>query len=276
MPKHETSALSMKELKLDLNFDRLKSYFPNITKEEKAAIREQGGYWFNFDWEYDDDTYIRFYDSLLKILDSYEVQDHINELYFITMMLDYEYRSLQDILDQDYQDTQTSKELAQFLLTFKTAKPNQSFSISAKAMTKSGSVKDERIAKWMCQQIYEAIESKNFPFEIFGEKVLLHLFGSDPMNSKTISMDKLEAASKLNPRKPTYKKYLANFSIQLRAYLNEYTSLTTPEGVLLANTHANLFFDIFEMLGYLDRMQISSEPKDYMHALLRNHLKPVY
>jgi hypothetical protein len=92
----------------------------------------------------------------------------------------------------------------------------------------------------MCQQIYEAIESKNFPFDIFGEKVLLHLFGSDPIESKTISMERFQAASKLNPRKPTYKKYY-----------------------------------VFKMLGYLDRLQISSEPKDYMHALLRNHMKSI-
>jgi hypothetical protein len=127
----------------------------------------------------------------------------------------------------------------------------------------------------MCQQIYEAIESKNFPFDIFGEKVLLHLFGSDPIESKTISMERFQAASKLNPRKPTYKKYLVNFCIQLRTYLNEHTTLTTQEGVLLANTQANLFFDVFKMLGYLDRLQISSEPKDYMHALLRNHMKSI-
>jgi hypothetical protein len=263
----------MKELKLDLKFDRLKNYFPNITEEEKTEIKLRGGYWFNLEWEYNDDTYKRWHDQLSTILDVYGLQDHKNELYFTVIMLDYQYRSIQDILNQDYQDTQTSKEVAQFLLTFKTAKANQSFSLVAKALTDSGSVKDERIAKWMCQQIYEAIDSKKFPFEIFGEKVLLHLFGSDPINSKTISLERLQAASKLNPRKPTYKKYLVNFSIQLRAYLNEHTTLTTPEGVLLANTHANLFFDIFEMLGYLDRMQISSEPKDYMHALLRNHLK---
>jgi hypothetical protein len=102
MPKHKTSALPMKELKLDLNFDRLKCYFPNITEEEKASIREQGGYWFNFDWEYDDDTYRRWYNLLSTILDVYELQNNINELYLIIITLDYEYRSLQDILNQDY------------------------------------------------------------------------------------------------------------------------------------------------------------------------------
>lgn len=262
----------MKELKLDLNFDRLIKYFPNITEEEKASIRKQGGYWFNFDWEYDDETYRRWYKTLSTILDSYDLQDHLNELYFIVIMLDYEYTSIKESLDQDYKDTQISKEVAQFLLTYKSAKPNQTFSLVAKSLTSSASIKDERVAKWMCQLIYEAIESQKFPFDIFGENTLINLFGQD-FHNKPLSIEKLKSTSELNPRKPTYKKYLAKFCIELRSYLNEHTTLTTPEGVLLANTHANLFFDIFEMLGYLDRMQISSEPKDYIHALLRNHLK---
>lgn len=263
----------MKELKLDLNFDRLKNYFPNISEDEKTQIKSQGGYWFNLEWEYNDDTYKRWYGELSTILDAYGLQDHINELYFTVIMLDYQYRSIEDFLDKDYQDVQTSKEIAQFLLTFKTAKPNQPFTLVAKALTSTASVKNEQIANWMCQQIYDAIEAKKFPLDLFGEKVLLHLFGPDPMNIQSISLDRLQAASKLNPRKPTYKKYLANFCIQLRAYLNEHTNLPTPEGVLLANVHADLFFDIFEMLRYLNRMNISSEPKDYIHALLRNQIK---
>jgi hypothetical protein len=264
--------LTLKELKLDLNFDRLKTYFPNITEEQKAAIKLRGGYWFNFEWEYEDSRYIRIYNQLFTILEGYDLQEHINELYFILITLDDDFMAIKDLLDQDYLDTQTSKEVAQFLLTFKSAKPNQTFSLVAKSITNTASIKDERIAKWMCQLIYGAIEAQKFPFDIFGEKIQLHLFGQD-FHDKPLTVENLETASKLNPRKPTYKKYLAKICTHLRAYLNEYTNLTTPDGVLLANTHATLFFDMFELFGYVDRMKITSEPKDYIHALLRNYLK---
>ena len=166
--------MTLKELKLDLNFDRLKTYFPNITEEQKAAIKQRGGYWFNFEWGYEDSRYIRIYNELFIILEGYDLQEHINELYFILITLDDDFMAIKDLSDQDYIDTQTAKEVAQFLLTYKSSKPNQAFSLVAKSLTSSVSIKDERIAKWMCQLIYDAIEAKDFQLTDYEGKVVIY------------------------------------------------------------------------------------------------------
>lgn len=264
----------MSNFKLNLNFDRLKDYFPNITEEQKAKIKLDGGYRINFDMEYaDENAYYRTSDALLEILKVYGLEDHLNEIYYIILLLDCEYHDTMYIQEQSYNDDQTTKELAQFLLTHKTAKPNQAFQLVAKSLTNSASIKNTQVANWMCEVIYNAIETKQFPIDLFGENALLHLFGYNFNDGQSISMERLEIAAKLNTKKPSNKNLLFRFCLNLRTYLNDHTHLISPPEVLLANTHANFFFDVFELMGYLDRNKIESEPKDYIHALFRNQIK---
>jgi len=263
----------MSDYKVNVDFDKLKEYFPNLSPQQKALLKEQGGITLNFEFEMDDAIYEELYQGLLKILTRYELQDHINELYYIVITLDNQYQDIEYLSRERYNDDQTSKEVAQFLLAFKSTKPNQAFQLVAKSLTETAAIKNPVVAKWMTQLILDAIENKNFPFEVFGERILLHLFGMDFSKEKSISMDRLEATSKMKIKKPTHTDLLFRFALQLRTYLNEFTDVRTTGSVVLANVHANIFFDIFEMLGYFHRDNIESEPKDYMHALFRNQMK---
>lgn len=264
----------MSDFKLDLNFDRLKDYFPNITEEQKARIKQQGGIVPNLEWDYANNAvHYEMFEALLKILKLYHLEDHINELYYIIIILNDNCQVLQEGQQIAYNDGQTTKEVAQFLLTLKAAKPNQAFQLVAKSTTSTAPIKNTEVAKWMCDLIYNAIETKQFPVELFSEQTLYNIFGTDISNDSPISMERLEATSNLKIKKPSNKSTLVSFCLQLRAYLNDHTNLSTPSDVLITNAQANFFFDVLELYGYLDRNKIESEPKDYIHALLRNHIK---
>lgn len=263
----------MSDFKVALNFDRLKSYFPNITDQQKALIIKQGGYTINFESEYYDEVYPKLYEGLSKILTRYHLGDHINELYYIIILLDNQYQEIAYHEDTAYNDDKTAKEVAQFLLTFKNAKPKQAFQLVAKSLTDTAAVKNPDIAKWMCQLVYEAIEARSMPFDLFGEQIYLHLFGMQPLDGEPILIERLETASKLSPRKPKFSNLLFRFCLHMRTYINEETDLKSGDNILLSDIHANLFFDIFEFMGYLNRNNIQSEPKDYMHTLFRNQMK---
>ncbi|MNL21013.1 hypothetical protein D3C87_1422860 [compost metagenome] len=264
----------MSDFKLDLNFDRLKDYFPNITEEQKARIKQQGGLVPNLEWDYADNAvHYEMFNALLTILKRYDLQEHINELYYAIIILDDNCKVTQEMQEIAYNDSQTTKEVAQFLLTLKTAKENQSFQLVAKSAINTAPIKNTEVAKWMCDLIYNAIESKQFPIGLLGEQFLWNVFGTDISNDLTISMERLEVASNLKIRKPSDKSMLVSFCLQLRAYLNAHTQLSTPSDILITNAQANFFFDVLELYGYLNRNKIESEPKDYIHALLRNHIK---
>jgi len=263
----------MSDYKVNVDFDKLKEYFLHLTPQQIALLKDQGGMTLNFEFEMPDEEYERFYNELLIILKAYNLEEHINELYYIVITLDNQCQDVKYLSEERYNDDKTSKEVAQFLLAVKSYKPNQGFQLVAKSMTDTAAIKNPVVATWMSQLIVDAIEAKNFPFEVFGESILLHLFGENPMQEKSISLDRLESASTMKIKKPTYKDILFRFALHLRTYLNEYTDLKTTGTVILANSHANLFFDIFEMLSYFHRNDIESEPKDYMHALFQNQLK---
>lgn len=266
----------MSDFKLDLNFDRLKDFFPNITEEYKARIKANGGLVPNLEWDYADNAvHYEMFDNLLRILNRYGLQEHINELYYTIIILNDECKVLQERQEIAYNDSQTTKEVAQFLLTLKTAKENQSFQLVAKSATNTAPIKNTEVAKWMCDLIYKAIEEQKFPFPLLGEHFIWNLFGKDFSLDLPISMEKLEAASNLKVKKPSNKNNLVGICLHLRTYLNTYTHLITPSHVLITNEQANFFFDVLELYGYLNRNKIESEPKDYIHALLRNHLKKV-
>ncbi len=252
--------------KLFPDFNRLKSYFPAITNQMISDIEANEGVPVNLE-HYDEDSFIELSNGLKTILTKYNLDDHYTELLYLVLKKDEEIRTTYNSLWQNYNDDKTSKEVAEFLLAFKQSKPNQPFQLTAKAFTGSVSIKNTYISRWMCETIYTAIEKQEFPLRLFGAKVLHNLFGSNPFDVNEISTERLEATSKLNPRKPTtkVKRLYIEFCLFIQIYLINETNLTIPDGVRLTDSQANFFFDVLELLGYLDSDSVSV-PKDYIHA----------
>lgn len=264
----------MYETTLKPDFNKLKTFFPNITDVDVTRIQHEGGVPVNLEYM-SDVGYLRVAEGLKSTVIKYDIEDHYDELLYLILQKNEQIRERYDAYQQNYSDDQTSKEVARFLLAYKESKPNQHFQLVAKPVTGSVAIKDTAVAKWMSEQIYKSIESRDFPLGIFGEKLLYDLFGDDFNSDTPISIERLKATAELKPRKPTVrvKKLLVEFCLYIQVYLLNETKLTAPPEVLLTDVQANFFFDILESIGYLDRDEIESEPKDYIHAMFRNHIK---
>ncbi|ATP58404.1 hypothetical protein CPT03_19025 [Pedobacter ginsengisoli] len=264
----------MYETTLNPDFNKLKTFFPNITDADIAAIQQAGGVPVNL--EYMRETrYLSVSEGLKTIVETYGIADHYEELLYLILKKNEQIAERYEAYWNNYNDDQTSKEVAKFLLAYKESNPRQHFQLVAKPVTGSVAIKDTVVAKWMCEQIYKAIEARDFPLGVFGEKILYDLFGDSFATDEPISLERLKATSELNPKKPTLrvKKLYVDFCSYIKDYLIEHTRLTLPSDVSLTDAQANFFFDVLELLEYLDRDKIESEPKDYIHTMIRNHTK---
>jgi hypothetical protein len=254
------------------DFRKLKTFYPHLTEGQINQIEAQGGVPIHLDYM-DEVEYYRVADGLKVVLDKYALTNHYTEILYLVLKKNEQIRERYDAYLLNYNDDLTSREVAKFLLAYKTSKPNQNFHLTAKSVTKTVTIKDSAISRWMAELIYNNIEEGNFPLGISGEKINYDLFGED-LNSKSISLERLEATANLKPRKPTVrvKKLYVEFCRYLKTYLVNQTHLIVPDNITLTDAHANFFFDTLELLGYLNADKIESEPKDYLHAMFRNNL----
>nr|WP_121272813.1 hypothetical protein [Pedobacter schmidteae] len=262
----------MYETTLNPDFNRIKEYIPNITDDDITLAQQAGGVPVYVDYMREAD-YLRLSEGLKQAVTTYDIPGHYEELLYLILQKNEQIRVRYDAYWQNYEDDITSKEVAKFLLAYKESKPNQHFQLVAKPVTGSVAVKDTAIAKWMCEQIYNAVESRQLP-NMFGEKILFNLFGDDFNSDTPIASDRLKATAELRPRKPTVrvKKLLVEFCLHLQVYLIKHTILTIPDDVLLSDAQANFFFDIMELIGYVNRETVAI-PKDYIHAMFNNHVR---
>jgi hypothetical protein len=264
----------MYSTKLHPDFNKLKAYFRDITDQIIDQVEANQGVPIHLEYQ-SEDRYNDLSYGLKIVLNDYNIEDHFSELLYLILKKNEDIRKRYDVLWTNYNDDKTSKEVASFLLAYKQSKSNQQFQLVLKPITGSVTIKNTEIARWMTDVIYNAIERKEFPLGTFGSKIMQDLFGDNPFDVDEISIERLEAASKKTAQKPT--KRISQLHVELCLYLQTYliheTHLTIPENVMLTDAHANFFFDVLELLEYLDRNEIESEPKDYMHAMFRNRLR---
>ncbi|MGM9478833.1 hypothetical protein ACS5PU_20585 [Pedobacter sp. GSP4] len=258
---------------LKVNLKLLTSY--NLSFDKKEYITNQS-ILVALEMDYQtEDTYNYVVDTFEQLLEKFDLSKHRNELLYLVMKKNEQIRIRYDAYWQNYHDDLTSKEVASFMLAYKESKPNEHLQLAVKpTLNATASIKDTAIAKWMCQVLFEKIEAREFPLGIFGEKILYNLFGNDFSSDTPLDLNKLKATATMGIRKPTKQlnKLKVEFSQFLQVYLHENTELKLPDGIMLTDAQANFFFDVLEMLGYHDREDFDSEPKDYMHAIFRNTL----
>ncbi|RZK43070.1 MAG: hypothetical protein EOO90_05290 [Pedobacter sp.] len=255
------------------NFRKLQDYNP-LTAEQITAIEELGGVHLELDYM-DEVEYLRFAEGLKTIATKFGLEDHYTELLYLILKQNEHMRVLYDAYWDNYNDDLTSREVAKILLAYKTSDETQNFHLSIKTFTDTVTLKDSAIARWMMEEIYNKIEAGEFPLGLFGVKIVYNLFGDEFGTAKQITDERLKATANLSPRKPTVKlkKLYTEFCLYIQLYLINQTHLTIADGVLLTDAHANFFFDVLELIGYLNRDKIESEPKDYIHAMFNNYIK---
>lgn len=262
----------MYETTLKPDFNKLRKYF-TVTEEDITRIGLSDGVPIHLDYM-SEASFLRVSDALRTATVEHGIEDHFTELLCLILTKNEQIRERYDAYMQNYNDDQTSSEVAKFLLAYKESESNHEFHLVAKPLTGSVAIKDTAVAKWMCEQVFKAIEKRDFPLDVFGEKILYDLFGDEFKSDKPISMERLKATAMLRPRKPTVRvrKLYVEFCKYLQVYLINETRLTASEDVLLTDAQANFFFTILESIGYIDGEKIDSEPKDYIHTLFRNVL----
>lgn len=183
-----------------------------------------------------------------------------------------------------FEDTQKAIDVSKFLLGFKNAINNPLFQIGIKEnvgtiykpKTNSYFIENEEISKWMCQLILDAIENGQYPEHMFGTTFTESIAGLK-LNSEKHSIDIKSLEYGLNLKNKSYnvlrKRRYAQFCLAIKKFLEAHTTLETPKDVKLTDAQANLLFDILVALSYIDKDKIESEPKDYVHSLIRNYSK---
>ncbi|WP_231424945.1 hypothetical protein [Pedobacter sp. Leaf250] len=254
------------------DYNRLQDYYP-LTQDQIANFGDRG---VEITSEhYNIEYYQGLADRFVKIAEDNGIGEHFNELMFIMIVFNDRLVEFIDGMWENYNDELKSKELAAFLLAYKTALPNHDFQLTAKPVTGSVTIKSQSMAHWMCSLIYDAIEQRKAPFDVFGYKLNYDIFGEDFKTDKPIDVERLKKAANLKPKNPKtlLKGFYCQFYYHLKPYLIKYTNLTSSTDVFITDAQANFFFNVLELFNYVDRDSITSEPKDYINTMLRNNLK---
>jgi hypothetical protein len=257
------------------NYRKLGLYYPNLNAKQIVQIEERGGDESYFEYQ-SEESFSRIAGGLKNVCEAYNIVEHYTEILFLLMLKNEQIRVRYDAYWQNYNDDLTSKEVAQFLLTYKESKPNTHFNLVAKpANGSSATIKDTAVARWMAEQLYNKIEQREFPLGIFGEKLTYDLFGDDYNSTSPISIENLRNTANRSPRKPTVrlKKLFTELCLFIQPYLDEQTILARSNGALLSDGQANFFFEVLETLGYINSNEIQSEPKDYIYAMFANNVR---
>lgn len=267
------SAYVMFSTSINPDFRKLTAYFNDLTDDRISLLEKNGGVHLNL--EYITETeYSRINSELLNMLTKLDIRQHHTELLYLIIK---KYESLEERIEalwRNYDDDLKSREVARFLLAYKASSPTQEFHLSAKPITGSATIKDTAIARWMAEQIYLAVERKNYTLDLFGEKLIYNLFGDVATSEKEISIYRLTTTANLKVRKPTVllNKLYVEFCLHLLTYLNEETLLTASENIKLTNDQGRFLFNVMALVGYIDPEKIASPPDSYVASLFQRYV----
>jgi len=268
---------SLLKIYLYPNLERLEGY---VSKPILAIYQKNGVY---LESTMTEEYYNNIRKNLTNTFEKFNLNDHTEELLYI-MLTEVEilYDALLDA-QMHYEDLNNTIDVSQFLLSFKRAIDNPNFQIGIKEnvgtvfkpKTQSAYIRNPDISKWMCQLIFDAFETGNYPRNILGETFLEYFYKFNDSSTTPIDLKDLDKITQLKNKNPSVlkmKKYV-ELCKYVGKYLQKYTHLKIPNGVKLTDERANFYFDILEAIRIFNRDSISSEPKDYITAIFQKHSK---
>ncbi|RZJ52441.1 MAG: hypothetical protein EOO44_11800 [Flavobacterium sp.] len=251
------------------DFNKLIDYF-NYTPEQIEHLNKNG---IVVESEhYNKEYYWYIADEFKKLCLKSSLTEHYDNLLYLVFKFNDHLVGYSELIEQNYEDEKISKEVATFLLAFKTSKPNDDFRISIKSALGTATIRNNAVSKWMAELIYNAVEQNNIPIGIFGEKIGYDIFGEDFAKGVPLKIERLENASKLKRQKPSvmFDEYLLEFCKYLRIYLESQTHLTRKPNTRLPSLQAEFFFDLFVILGHMTHRKTRRNGIDLVHALFKN------
>jgi len=268
---------SLLKIYLNPNLERLKGY---VSKPILAIYQKNGVY---LESTMTDEYYNKIREKLIKTFEKFNLIGHTEELLYIILTEDEILNDAMLDAEMHYDDLKNTIDVSQFLLSFKRAIDNPNFQIGIKEnvgtlfkpKTQSAYIRNQDISKWMCQLIFDAFETGNYPRHILGETFLEYFYKFNDSPTKPIDLSHLEKITQLKNKNPSVlkmKKYV-ELCKYIGKYLQSNTHLKIPNGTKLTDERANFYFDILEALRIFNRDSIASEPKDYITAIFQKHFK---
>jgi hypothetical protein len=254
------------------NYQRIHKHFQWPVTPEQMQVENPTDYPIVIDW-WDEERDKTVFNSFQKILSKYDLVEFGDDL-LLLLLLKYKFieERIYD-LELDYNNRKRAKDLAKFLLLAKQTPANKYNKIVIATNTDTAKVTDPDIMAWIGQLITENIEKGNYPISLLG-LAAIDMF-TDRDNPNELNIEKLAAAASeriITPGK-LFKEQQADFCLFIYKYLVMETGIKPDADKWFSDKLSNFYFDILELFGYVDRLKIESEPKDWTRTFLMNRLK---
>lgn len=259
------------------DFKRLSKYYQFAEPSETLEFQYADGYPIVIDWYFTDEMVEEFEIKFKEIIEKHSLLQYHDDLLFLVLGKIQDVEAVVYELEFQFLQKKRTKELAGFLLSYLEAQPKQAnTSVTLKTLTNTAKITDTRLIQWMFDSIVSKFEQGSMKAADFEFNIRERFFNDTP-SGKALSTDKLriEANSTIISPSRSIKSLQADFCLYMYKYLREETNIIPNQNTLMSDALLYFYFDILELVNYINPDTIESEPKDYVSALLRNRLKNI-
>lgn len=264
------------QLQPDLEVLRKEGY---IDKSQAKIISANGSLQVEIDAVWNEDQRKHIEQEFKTLARRFKLTRYLDTLLFICLVesnnadQQYQYRF------QAYEQLKRDKEIAQFMLINKHGNKHKPNNIKITGVMDSVKLTDPSLIDWLGKLVKEAIEKQEFDLSVFGQSWLRFVanddgeVGTEPFS---INYTYVEQVANTKMRKPGIRernRYLALFLSNVLSYLNTYTPLSKLGDKGYTDDQVKFLFEVACIVEWLNELDFDSEPKDYMYALLSNHLR---
>lgn len=256
------------------NFHLLSKYILFPVSIESMEGQSQEGYAIMIDW-YDTDEKVEEIDNAFKgILNRYGLNDHYDNLLFLTLGKLQEIEAIQYEINFQYNQKKRTKELAGFLLGYIEGNEDQSYTLLLKTFMGTSKVSDSNLVQWICKSIIKALIKGDMSINDYEYNIRELLFDKTD-KGLILSKEKLELEAKKTIASPkrNIRALHAGFCFYIYEYLVKETNIKPDTNVMFSDAQLMFYFDLLVLFEFINRDEIDSEEKDFMRAILVNRIR---
>ena len=201
--------------------------------------------------------------KLKTVLDDHNLTKHQENILFLLL---YNYQLIDDAdeyLHFNLHRKSQTKQLAKLLLALKVTPEHQLVSLNLKTVHESGTTKitDQELITWIYKGIQQQLASGS-----------LHPGFMTPFDMALNSEEDLKTHAEQFIPRPT-RAPIADYFMPLHRYLINETDFKPEGNAKLSDDMARFYFELLTILEVIKPDDITSEPKDYIHAGFTNHAR---
>lgn len=213
--------------------------------------------------------------SFTEIIIKYELEIYMHTLGYIALVENdgaYENWSL---INGDYDSRLRTKQLAQLLMCMHETSDQKLQAFKLTTLTDTVKLTDSNLIRWIGGLIAKGLSTADFTLDELGQSVY-RLIADDNGAihfDEELDYTRISYYAKKRIIRPSRQrnKILYAFLSKVLYFLEHHTDLTTSGNSRYTNSQMNFLFDLAELFGWLNRLEIDSEPQDYMYAFFQNN-----